>query len=125
LRAQKVVGTDIFHAAALLYVAGVGHWVAGNVDFGAVGWLLLGSLPGVLLGARLTLSIPERPLRLTIAVVLGLSGLKLINVPGGSAVIVALLCAGAVALLTYLGRRTWVRYRPTTGVTRASAEPEV
>ncbi len=34
LRAHKVVGTDIFHAAALLYVAGAGHWLAGNVDFG-------------------------------------------------------------------------------------------
>ena len=41
LRAHKVVGTDIFHAAALLYVAGIGHWVAGNVDMSIVGWLLL------------------------------------------------------------------------------------
>ena len=60
LRAHKVVGTDIFHAAALLYVAGIGHWLAGNVDFGLLFWLLLGSIPGVLIGGRLTLSIPER-----------------------------------------------------------------
>ena len=65
LRAHKVVGTDIFHAAALLYVAGVGHWLAGNVDMGIVGWLLLGSIPGVLIGGRLSLSMPETaaPLR--------------------------------------------------------------
>jgi hypothetical protein len=53
LRAHKVVGTDIFHAAALLYVAGAGHWLAGNVDFGLLFWLLLGSIPGVLIGGRL------------------------------------------------------------------------
>ena len=46
LRAHKVVGTDILHAAALLYVAGFGHFVAGNVDMGVVGWLLIGSIPG-------------------------------------------------------------------------------
>src|SRR5437899_1992349 len=63
LRAHKVVGTDIFHAAALLYVAGAGHWVAGNVDMGIVGWLLLGSVPGVLAGGRLSLQVPDRPLR--------------------------------------------------------------
>src|SRR5262245_11422549 len=40
LRAHKVVGTDIFHAAVLLYVAGAAHWAAGNVDFGILGWLL-------------------------------------------------------------------------------------
>ena len=51
LRSAKVVGTDIFHAAALLYVAGFGHFIAGNVDFGAVGWLLIGSIPGVLIRA--------------------------------------------------------------------------
>ena len=114
LRAHKIVGTDIFHAAALLYVAGLGHAIAGNIDFGAVGWLLIGSVPGVLLGGRLTLAVPERPLRLLIAAVLGLSGLKLIDVPGGTTVIVILLCAGAVAFLTYLGRRTWVRAHQRT-----------
>ena len=109
LRAHKIVGTDIFHAAALLYVAGLGHAIAGNIDFGAVGWLLVGSVPGVLVGGRLTLAVSEQPLRLLIAGVLGLSGLKLIDVPGGSIVIVILICAGVVAFLTYLGRRTWVR----------------
>ena len=88
LRAHKVVGTDIFHAAALLYVAGIGHWVAGNVDMSIVGWLLLGSIPGVLLGGHLTLSIPERPLRLLLAAVLGLAGLKLLDVPGAGIIIV-------------------------------------
>lgn len=109
LRAHKVVGTDIFHAAALLYVAGIGHWVAGNVDFEVVGWLLLGSIPGVLLGGHLTLSIPERPLRLLLALVLGLAGLKLVDVPGAGIAVVVALAAGAALLLGWLGRHSWIR----------------
>jgi len=110
LRAHKVVGTDIFHAAALLYVAGFGHFIAGTVDMHIVGWLLLGSIPGVLLGGHLSLSIPENLLRFALATVLGLSGLKLIDVPGTSVVIVVVLAVGMAALLVYIGRRSWIRY---------------
>jgi uncharacterized protein len=109
LRAHKVVGTDIFHAAALLYVAGVGHWIAGNVDFGLLFWLLLGSIPGVLIGGRLTLSIPEQVLRLMLASVLGLAGIKLLDVPGASVIVVVALSAGATALLVWIGRTSWTR----------------
>jgi uncharacterized protein len=109
LRAHKVVGTDIFHAAALLYVAGLGHWFAGNVDFGLLGWLLLGSIPGVLIGGRLTLAIPEQALRLVLAGVLGLAGIKLIDVPGAGVVVVVALSAGLLALLVFLGRHSWLR----------------
>jgi uncharacterized membrane protein YfcA len=109
LRAHKVVGTDIFHAAALLYVAGIGHWLAGNVDFALLGWLLLGSIPGVLVGGRLTLSIPETVLRFALAGVLGLAGLKLLDVPGAGVIVVVGLAAGAVALLVWIGRHSWMR----------------
>jgi uncharacterized membrane protein YfcA len=111
LRAHKVVGTDIFHAAALLYVAGAGHWIAGNVDFGLLGWLLLGSIPGVLIGGRLTLRFPERALRLVLAGVLGLAGIKLLDVPGAGTIVVVALSAGAVALLVWIGRNSWMRYQ--------------
>jgi uncharacterized membrane protein YfcA len=119
LRAHKVVGTDIFHAAALLYVAGAAHWVAGNIDFGILGWLLLGSIPGVLIGGRLTLSIPEQRLRLLLAGVLGLAGVKLLNVPGAGTIVIVALAAGAVALLVWLGHHSWVRFQRnrTPGVT--------
>ena len=46
LTAAKIVGTDIFHAAALLWVAGISYLVHGNVDLHAMAWLLLGSIPG-------------------------------------------------------------------------------
>jgi uncharacterized protein len=109
LRAHKVVGTDIFHAAALLYVAGVGHWLAGNVDFGLLFWLLLGSVPGVLIGGRLTLAIPEQLLRLLLAGVLGLAGIKLLDVPGAGAIVVVALSGGLVALLVLIARHSWIR----------------
>jgi len=109
LRAHKVVGTDIFHAAVLLYVAGAAHWAAGNVDFGILGWLLLGSIPGVLLGGRLTLSIPEQLLRLVLGGVLGLAGLKLLDVPGAGTIVIVGLSAGIVALLVWIGRHSWIR----------------
>jgi uncharacterized membrane protein YfcA len=109
IRAQKVVGTDIFHAAALLYVAGAGHWLAGHVDFEILGWLLLGSIPGVLVGGRLTLSIPEHVLRLILAGVLGLAGIRLLDVPGAGTIAVVALSAAMVALLVFLGRHSWAR----------------
>jgi hypothetical protein len=109
MRAHRVVGTDIFHAAALLYVAGVGHWIGGNVDFGILGWLLLGSIPGVLLGGRLTLSIPEQSLRLLLAGVLGLAGIKLLDVPGAEQIVLVALAAGVVALFVLIGRQGWAR----------------
>ncbi len=117
LKAHKIVGTDIFHAAALLYVAGFGHFIAGNVDFSTVGWLLIGSIPGVIVGSQLTLSIPERPLRGLLATVLGLSGLKLLNIPGTGLAIVVVLAVGVTVLLVWIGRQTWVarRERLATG----------
>ena len=57
LAPQRVVGTDVFHAAILLWAAGLAHVTAGNVDFGLAGTILLGSVPGrvarkPLVGAR-------------------------------------------------------------------------
>ncbi|HTS73832.1 MAG TPA: sulfite exporter TauE/SafE family protein, partial [Gaiellaceae bacterium] len=82
LTLPKIVGTDIFHAAALLWVAGFGHLVAGNVDLRTMGWLLTGSIPGILLTSHFTLRLPDRTLRLGLASVLMLSGVKLIDFAG-------------------------------------------
>jgi uncharacterized membrane protein YfcA len=108
LTIPKIVGTDIFHAAALLWVAGAGHLFAGNVDVRAMGWLLLGSVPGILLASQLTLKVPERALRLSLAGVLMLSGLKLVEVPESNVVITVGMGAGACALAVW-GIRTWLR----------------
>ena len=110
LRAAKIVGTDIFHAAALLWVAGFGHLIAGNVDLHAVGWLLIGSIPGVLISSQFTLRMPERTLRAGLAAVLLLSGIKLLDFPHSDAVLVAAAAAvvagfGAWGYTARAGRR--------------------
>ena len=79
LTIAKIVGTDIFHAAALLWVAGVGHLVQGNVDLHAMYWLLLGSIPGIWISSKFTLQLPQDGLRLALAGVLMLSGVKLLE----------------------------------------------
>jgi hypothetical protein len=79
------------------------------VDFTILGWLLLGSIPGVLLGGRLSISIPEQRLRLVLAGVLGLAGLKLLDVPGAETIAVVVLSVGGVVLLVWLARHSWVR----------------
>jgi uncharacterized membrane protein YfcA len=96
LRAHKVVGTDILHAAGLLWVAGIGHIVAGNVDMHAVAWLLLGSIPGVLAGSQFTIHIGDRALRFLLSAVLFASGAKLVA-PQGSGWLVA---TGAFVVFT-------------------------
>jgi uncharacterized membrane protein YfcA len=112
LRAHKVVGTDILHAAALLWVAGSGHLVAGNVDMSAVGWLLIGSIPGVLIGSHYAVRLPDEVLRLTLANVLALSGLKLVNVPDVYlAIALGLSCVALVAMLLRARRRWQARRR--------------
>ncbi|SRR6266536_2399859 len=107
LTIPKIVGTDIFHAAALLWVAGIGHLVQGNVDLHAMTWLLLGSVPGIWISSRFTLRLPQTALRLGLAGVLALSGIKLIDVPYSSYVIAVGLGLGLVAFLVWLavGRR--------------------
>jgi uncharacterized membrane protein YfcA len=114
LGAVKVVGTDVFHAAALLWVAGFGHFVAGNVDMGAVGWLLIGSIPGILIGSQLSVGIPERILRTSLATVLALSGVKLLDVPHSSTIVVVGLGVGAVLLLVSMLRHSFLRAATTT-----------
>jgi uncharacterized protein len=74
----RVVGTDIFHAAILLWAAGIAHVVAGNVDFALVGTILLGSVPGVWLGSHWSVRVEPAVLRTTLAVVLIGAGLALL-----------------------------------------------
>jgi uncharacterized membrane protein YfcA len=105
LRSSKVVGTDILHAAALLWVAGAGHLVAGNVDLGSVAWLLVGSLPGVLIGSQVSVRLPDRVLQLALAVVLAASGVKLGELPNANASALAVLCIGLVALAAFARRQ--------------------
>jgi len=63
LTPHRVVGTDVFHAAILLWAAGLAHIVSGNVDFVLMGTILIGSLPGVWIGEKLARRVPAAALR--------------------------------------------------------------
>jgi hypothetical protein len=111
LTVAKIVGTDIFHAAALLWVAGIGHLAQGNVDLHAMAWLLLGSVPGIWIASRFTLRLPDDALRLALAGVLALSGVKLLNVPEANWVITAGLVIGATLFVPWVVRTYFPRSR--------------
>jgi uncharacterized membrane protein YfcA len=113
LTMSKIVGTDIFHAAALLWVAGIGHMVAGNVDYHATLWLLTGSIPGVLITSRFTVRLPDVILRVALGTILLLSGLKLLNVPQAQWILLGGLIALGLGLTAY-GVRAWARPRMQT-----------
>ena len=74
----RIVGTDIAHAVPLTLIAGLGHAALGTVDFGLLGSLLLGSLPGIYLGSHLGVKISERILRPILATMLMLIGGRLL-----------------------------------------------
>ena len=101
LTMSRIVGTDIFHAAALLWVAGVGHLIIGDVDLHATAWLLLGSVPGILISSRWTVSVPDLTIRGGLGGILILSGLKLLNVPAANWVLGIGIGVLAVVLAIY------------------------
>ncbi|TWT05929.1 sulfite exporter TauE/SafE family protein [Reyranella sp. CPCC 100927] len=74
----RIVGSDLAHAVPLTLVAGFGHWLIGNVEWYIVGALLLGSLPGIIIGSHFANRISERFLFPVLASMLTLIGLRLI-----------------------------------------------
>ena len=78
LAPKQIVGSDVAHAVPLTLVAGMGHWWMGSVDWSLLGALLLGSLPGIWIGSRISSKVPEHLLRRLLASMLVLIGAKLI-----------------------------------------------
>ena len=85
-----IVGSDIAHAVPLTLVAGAGHWALGAVDWSLMGVLLMGSLPGIVIGSYCALRVPETVLRLTLATVLILVAAKISTQELSSSTITAL-----------------------------------
>lgn len=77
-QSKELVGTDVFHAAMLVSAASIAQFFAGNVSIPMTASLLLGAIPGVLIGSRLAVGFPETMLRLSLASVLLVSGAKLL-----------------------------------------------
>jgi uncharacterized protein len=119
LAPQRVVGTDVFHAAILLWAAALAHVVAGNVDFALAGTLLIGSLPGVWIGSHWSVRIPVAALRTVLGVVLVGAGLGLAT-KAGLDVPAPVLAAVPVAI-ALVALVPWIRARRAVAGAAASA----
>ena len=97
LTPQRVVGTDVFHAAVLLWAAGFAHWIGGNIDFALALTILAGSIPGVIIGTNLSVKAPQRLLRYALAIVLMASGTLLITKNGDPSVVIPAI--GVVSIM--------------------------
>ncbi|MGI8440681.1 MAG: sulfite exporter TauE/SafE family protein [Thermoleophilaceae bacterium] len=107
---RRVVGTDVFHAAILLWAAAAAHLVAGNVDFALAGSILIGSVPGVWLGSHWSVRLPVATLRTVLAVVLLGSGLGLLS-KAGLGVPVAVLAGVPIVVAAVIGLMEVLRRR--------------
>lgn len=75
----RIVAADVTYAVPLTLVAGLGHAALGSVDWTLLGWLLLGSWPGIWLGSRLVQHAPVHWVRSALSVLLGWVGVKLLG----------------------------------------------
>jgi uncharacterized membrane protein YfcA len=78
VKLASIVGSDIAHAVPLTLLAGLGHWQMGDVNMHLLGQLLIGSVPGILIGSYLAPRLPEGGLRPLLAAVLFIVGGKLV-----------------------------------------------
>lgn len=132
LSAKELVGTDLVQAIPLVGAATVSHVVFGHVDLGLTGSVLVGALPGVYLGARVSSRAPDALIRPVLVVILLASALKLLDFSnvalGGTLLLVALVAAPLWGATDASLRPAWqwdaVEHRRTTWVTaQAVAAP--
>lgn len=123
LTPQRVVGTDVVHAAILLWAAGIAHWIGGNVDFGLAANILAGSIPGVIMGSEMSVKWSQNALRTLLGFVLVAAGVTIMNkantaiVPYAVAVAVVAIAA-LFALQIYLPR--WMERRAAEAAAEAA-----
>jgi uncharacterized membrane protein YfcA len=127
LAPKRVVGTDVFHAAILLWAAGIAHWVGGNVDFVLAGNILLGSIPGVVIGASLSDRAPQGFLRTALGLVLIGSGIVTVQKgdPDVWPIAAAIAAVGLAAILYaphWLNKRREQQRRQEADQTAALAQ---
>ena len=99
---RYVVGTDVFQAAILLWAAGIAHFASGNIDFGLMGTLLIGSIPGVYIGSNFSVKVPESTLRTALGVVLIASAAATLTKAEVPVVPNVLIAATAIAFISFL-----------------------
>lgn len=74
----RIAGSDIAHAVPLTLIAGIGHWMYGAVDFSLMGSLLIGSIPGIIIGSLLATKVSDKVLRPVLAITLLVVGARLV-----------------------------------------------
>ncbi|AGZ44298.1 sulfite exporter TauE/SafE family protein [Actinoplanes friuliensis] len=118
LRANDLVGTDLIQAIPLVISAAIGHALFGDLKLDIAGAVLLGSIPGVLLGARISSRAPGGIVRAALVIVLLASALKLLDVPTPA--------VGAItgaALLAAIGLAIWRRVTRPAPETPSETQP--
>jgi uncharacterized membrane protein YfcA len=106
LRAGELVGTDLVQAVPLVGAAALGHALFGEVQLGLTAGLLIGAIPGVWIGARLSSRAPQMVVRRALALVLIASGLKLLDASNVQ-LLAALAVVGVAGPLLWMAARRW------------------
>jgi len=110
LSSRELVGTDLVQAVPLVVAAAIGHLLWGDFELDLTASLLIGSIPGVIIGAHVSSRAPDAYIRPALALVLLLSGLKLLDVP--NEVLGAILVAALVGVVVWFVRQRRGRKRP-------------
>jgi hypothetical protein len=105
LSARELVGTDLVQAIPLVLAAALGHLLWGDLELSLTGSLLIGCVPGVVIGAHVSSRAPDTVIRPALVLVLSLSALKLLDAPN------AALAAVGVAMAAGVTARRWSRAR--------------
>jgi hypothetical protein len=121
IRLSELVGTDLVQAVPLVASAAVGHLLFGDFKLGLTTSILIGSIPGVFLGARYSSRAPDHVVRPSLAVVLLASGLKLVGV---SNLVLAVVIPLAMAVGVGYARRAAKRKAPAAGATPPAARDD-
>jgi len=105
LKASQLVGTDLVQAVPLVASAAISHAIFGDLDLSVSLPLIIGSIPGAYIGARLSARLPGGWVRRALAFVLLASGLKLIGVPNGTTGLILAVTLVAAPLVWMVVRR--------------------
>jgi uncharacterized membrane protein YfcA len=96
LRASRLVGTDLVQAVPLVIAAALGHVLFGDFQFAVTASVLVGAIPGVLLGALGSSRLPGGVIRRVLVVVLVASALKMLG--AGNVILLAAVAAATLAV---------------------------
>jgi uncharacterized membrane protein YfcA len=118
---KNVVGTDVFHAAILLWAAGIAHWIGGNIDFVLVGSILIGSIPGVWIGSNLTVRMPTTIVRTALGVVLMASSFALFSKAGVELPLAVMIGLPSALLIAVMAQRFARRARPLSAPSQGTS----